>query len=696
VPKTDVTWTRTKLTVLVAGLACCGAAIRADGPGHSFASLTSPYTQELYGVTASPVVIDGADGFVGGVAFAPDGDVWGAECLGSQYHRFDRQGKMPDGHGGTVRQESVVDVTTYAPAPVGCGLVNHPEPYQGINTVWANTLTGLWPLEADTGLPILGGPINSSSVNAGNGRGIDVDPIVQPTNHIVYAGADCDPSLRASVACTLWDYNMTAGDTFAFARFHRAATESIESVYFSPDGSSVFVSYRDTEAGTQGLAVIGRRAALLTNRNTIDDTQVLGRIAMSAMPQGLAFRAASDFAVTLNEDGTMTRLAFPAANFSGVPAQSTFASGGFLGGLLRVGADGCIYAPQGRMVGGSSGVRYGDDAVAPTDSIVRICGGFVPSIGVANASWSPEPGSLSGAAFGDWDRDGVRDPGEPGVSGVTISLSGPATASAVTDGSGGYALVDVPEGLYSVSAPATVGELSGNPTPLAAQVAAGQMLAGIDFPYTESTPPVCTTAVQSGTPNQVTLTLRDSGSGVRRVVVSAVSNFQVSVAGGAAVTSPVTVDFPTPAAGDVNVTATRSTAAQAANVELQVVDAFGTQTTCMSSVPASTTEPPPPPPPGGDTTITEELKGWGHHHVVVADKLPNTMRYITIRNSQNGLHSVSVHVNHHWYHVGPMRDGQVKKLDVGRSLVAGKKNRIALVGWGRKHDSAVVTISAKQ
>jgi hypothetical protein len=43
-----------------------------------------------------------------------------------------------------------------------------------------------------------------------------------------------------------------------------------------------------------------------------------------------------------------------------------------------------------------------------------------------------------------------------------------------------------------------------------------------------------------------------------------------------------------------------------------------------------------------------------------------------------------------------MRDGQVKQLDVGRSLVAGKKNRIALVGWGRKHDSAVVTISAKK
>ena len=95
------------------------------------------------------------------------------------------------------------------------------------------------------------------------------------------------------------------------------------------------------------------------------------------------------------------------------PAQSTFASGGFLGGLLRVGADGCIYAPQGRMAGGSSGVRYGDNAVGPTDSLARICGGFAPAPGVANAEWSPEPGSVSGSAFADWNRNGVRDAGNP-------------------------------------------------------------------------------------------------------------------------------------------------------------------------------------------------------------------------------------------------------------------------------------------
>ena len=76
----DVIRNRTKITVLVAGLACCAAAIKADGPGHVFTSITPSFTQELYGVTASPVVVNGADGFMGGVAFTPTGDVWAPEC----------------------------------------------------------------------------------------------------------------------------------------------------------------------------------------------------------------------------------------------------------------------------------------------------------------------------------------------------------------------------------------------------------------------------------------------------------------------------------------------------------------------------------------------------------------------------------------------------------------------------------------
>jgi hypothetical protein len=703
--RTDAIRNRTKVTVLVAGLACY-AALEADGPGQSFASLTSPFTQELYGVTASPVVVDGADGFVGGVAFTPTGDVWAAECNGSQYHRFDRQGRVSDGHGGVVRPESLVDLSVYDPAPVGCGVVNHPL-YNGVAALFANTATGLWPIDAATGRPVLEGPINSPGVNAGNGRGVDLDPASLPTHHVVYTGADCDPAMRpTATACTLWNFNLTDNRTRGFARFNRTATESLESLYFTPDGSSVFVSYRDSAAGTQGLAVIARPAVLLESRNMVDDAQVIRRIPMNSMPQGIAFRAAGDFAVTLNEDGTMTQLTFPSANFAGVPTQSTFASGGFFGGLLRVGADGCIYAPQGRIAGGSSGVRYGDGAVAPNDSIVRVCGGFAPAPGVANAVWSPEPGSISGSAFADWNRNGTQDAEEPGLAGVPVSMSGSATGSAVTGSSGSYTLTDVLSGLYSVSAPVTVGDLSGSPTPLAVDLGSGEHRGRVDFPYAESAQPVCTATAPPGAPARVNLTLRDN-SGIRRIILRAVSNFWVTVAGGTTAKGPVALDLPTPAT-DVAIAAVMSDAAQAASLELDVVDAFGNQVSCAANVPATTTpvpQPPAPPKPpapkppqpepSDDDVIRRELSGRGRLDIEIV-KVPGTIRYVTIHNGREGLHSVDVYVNNRWFSSGRLTDGQVKRIDISRALGRDeRKNRIVLVGRGPSHASAVVTISAK-
>lgn len=719
----DVIRNRTKITVLVAGLTCCAVAVKADGPGHSFISLTSPFTQELYGVTTNPVVLNGANGFMGGIAFTPFGDVWGTECGSAKYHRFDSEDTVPDGHGGTVHPESLVDLSTSTPAPIGCGVVNHGARYMGVDAMFANTTTGLWPLDARTGNPILGGPLNSPSVHAGNGRGIDLDPLTQPTNHVVYIGADCDQALRpTAVACTLWDYNMTDGQTNAFARFHRAASESFDSLYFTPDGNSVFLSYWDSIRGA-GLAVIKRPAVLISSASTIDDSQLVRRITLTAMAKGMAFRTAGDFAVTLNENGTMTKFTFPSINFDGVPGQTSFAWGGFRGGLLRVGADGCIYAPQGRMTSGTSGVRFGDNAVAPSDSIVRICGGFAPAPGVAGADWNPQPGSISGSTFLDYNRDGVKDASEPGLPGVQISLSGADSGSTVTDGSGNFTLPNVLRGLYSVSAPVSLPDLFGNPTPLAVDLGSGEQRVGVDFPYTESTQPVCTATAPSGTPTRVDLTLRD-GSGLRTVVVRTVSNFQVSVGGDAAVTSPTTVNFATPVMGDINISATRSNSTLAANVELDVVDAFGNQVSCASSVPARTTPPPsnppttpkppkpeppkphppkpeppkpqpPKPTPGSEDPIRRELTGQGRFDIEVAKHVAQTMKYVTIRNGKKGLESVEVFVNHRWFLSGRLHDGQVKTIDVSRALVAGTKNKIVLVGRGGRHDSAVVTISSK-
>jgi hypothetical protein len=62
------------------------AAVPGPGTGHSFTptSLASPFTQDLYATTGN--VQPG--GVLGGVAFAPDGRVWSAECnfLGTRLH----------------------------------------------------------------------------------------------------------------------------------------------------------------------------------------------------------------------------------------------------------------------------------------------------------------------------------------------------------------------------------------------------------------------------------------------------------------------------------------------------------------------------------------------------------------------------------------------------------------------------------
>ncbi|MGE3707985.1 MAG: hypothetical protein AB7I13_22135, partial [Vicinamibacterales bacterium] len=56
------------------------AGVAALGTGQSFLTLESGYEQELYGVVQLPEDEDGLATVLGGVAFAPDGDVWSAEC----------------------------------------------------------------------------------------------------------------------------------------------------------------------------------------------------------------------------------------------------------------------------------------------------------------------------------------------------------------------------------------------------------------------------------------------------------------------------------------------------------------------------------------------------------------------------------------------------------------------------------------
>jgi hypothetical protein len=692
VPKTDAPQKRTKTMALMIGLTWAAATTMADGPGRSFTSLESPFTQELHGVTAEPVVSDGTDSFLGGVAFGPDADVWATECFGFRYHRFERELPVSDGHGGTVRSESLVDFTGYDPAPLGCGVVNHPDAYLGIPAMFANTLTGLWPIAADTGMPILGGPVNSPTIYAGNGRGIDIDPVVTVDHHIVYAGADCDPGLRSAATCSLFDYSSASASTLAFARFNRTPSESFGAVNFTPNGSAAFVSYQDTASGEQGFLVLARPTELMP-RGVINNAQIIGRIVMSSKPHGIAFRAAGDFAVTSNDDGTMTKLVFPGPGFTGTPTQSTFASGGFRGGLMRAGADGCLYVPQGRLDGGASGVRYGDNVEAANDSIVRVCGGFAAAPGVAGAEWPTDPGRISGSSFADWNRNGIRDADEPGVADIAVALGGASTGSATTDSNGNYAFDDVAAGSYSVSVPAALDSLTTSQATRNVDLGSGEQRAGVDFAYFETKSPACTSSAST---TSASFSMNDA-SGVRRVHVRSISNAQVSIQGGAPVTSSTSITFPSPVMDGVSISAARTNAKQSASVTLEGEDAYGTAVTCSATIGADTTTPPAPQPqpPGAGKTIREELTAWGRDHIVV-EKVNGSMRYVTIRNARKGLSSVDIWINRKAFHIRHLRDGETRTLDIGKALETGKKNRVVMIGWGKWKDSAIVIISEKK
>jgi hypothetical protein len=124
-------------------------------------------------------------------------------------------------------------------------------------------------------------------------------------------------------------------------------------------------------------------------------------------------------------------------------------------------------ALPGVSVGGdTSGVIAGLGDGAHTLAVVAPTG-YAPLHGSSVSVWlngadvtlPPLPfrflGALSGQLFADEDGDGwlrVELPGgESGVAGVTISLSGAAAASAVTDALGRFSLPNLPDGNYTVT-----------------------------------------------------------------------------------------------------------------------------------------------------------------------------------------------------------------------------------------------------
>lgn len=293
------------------------------GGGQSFTFLQPGFTQDVFGTGTF---------FMGGVAFAPDGDPLVDQCQfsGSPLHRYDRQGVAAPVNSTPLHPE------TSLPSAAGCGLTNHPN-----GSLYTNTSSGVFRLDANTGA-VTGGPFGP----AGNALGIAPDP---QTGNLVYVGADG----------TLYfvDPGLTTSGTFSTV----TTGNFIDGVYFDPTGNFLFTANR----------VPSFRLTILHHDGTLAQ-----HVALTSEPDGIAFHATTPkFVIVNNTDGTITRFDFPGDDFNVAPTLSVFASGGFRGDLSQVGPDGCVYLTQ-------NGTRYNDGTTAALDSLVRICPGFSAPPGV--------------------------------------------------------------------------------------------------------------------------------------------------------------------------------------------------------------------------------------------------------------------------------------------------------------------------
>jgi hypothetical protein len=427
---------------------------RAAGPGQSFTFLQDGFTQELIGraeqLITGDLDEDGVpEGILGGVAFAPDGDPMVAECefFGTRLHRFDLDGPPITDHATDLAPGTAL------PSFGGCGVVNHPD--GTLYVAMTDVSNGVANVNAETGALIgfMGPPSNA--------LGIAVDP---QTNDLVYAGVDC----RFTGTCTFIRLNTTTGNSSVFASLTSEDSEFVDGMYFDPTGEFLFVANRSPFLA---LTILNRAG------------QVVQHVPMNAEPDGVAFQAAAPkFVVTNNTDGTMTRFDFPGDDYTMTPVAVPFAAGGFRGDLSQVGADGCIYLTQ-------KGTRYNDgtatDPTDPENSLVRICGGFVPPPGVTNEP-DMDLGSIAGTVFHDVDRNGTRDTSDPGIGDVVVTLTLPdaSVVTTTTGPNGAYIFEDLGAGAHSVSSPAVAdGKALSTASPLAISLAEGEVRSDVDFGY---------------------------------------------------------------------------------------------------------------------------------------------------------------------------------------------------------------------
>ena len=114
--------------------------------------------------------------------------------------------------------------------------------------------------------------------------------------------------------------------------------------------------------------------------------------------------------------------------------------------------------PAGYLSGKNTVGSQGGTAALPPASVLTnlVLPVGASTDGVGNNFGELVPSSLGGTVFVDLNGNGIQEPGEPGIPGVTITLTGTDDIGAVntvvtTDANGQYSLADLRPGTYTIT-----------------------------------------------------------------------------------------------------------------------------------------------------------------------------------------------------------------------------------------------------
>jgi hypothetical protein len=179
----------------------------------------------------------------------------------------------------------------------------------------------------------------------------------------------------------------------------------------------------------------------------------------------------------------------------------------------------------------------------------------------------------------------------------------------------------------------------------------------------DKTPPACNmTAVITGPPKQLTVTVQDTGSGLQSVVVTENANVSVAIPSFAVgTTSPVIV------------TATKVDQSSGSSFALRVTDVAGNVTNC-------------------DPAMLDVGSEPGMHRVQTAHHVSKGESNVTIYNQTPGLTQLTLIVDGKRLQVDNLTDGEQRTVDAS-SLMRRGSNTVTIIAQGKSHGSAIVLLS---